>query len=204
MRCFGVKVIGFPPVQNRSTETYFGMVGPSIVKEVLISMLAITCRPQHACSVARPFKSSVSGTCSWFVVPPLRAASARVCREAGATVATNIRLRDLNVVAARHDDRCLEIIAIGLPLWGGVQLAVDSTLVSAFDSIRRRTQARSACGAALRIARRAKERTYPELLHAPRCCLVVWALKSASDGAQRLLSLSGSSRGAVRVLRLCC
>ena len=63
-------------------------------------------------------------------------------------------------------------------LWGGVQLAVDTTLVSALDSLGRpRTHARSARGAALRIARRARERTYPELLHAPRCRLVVLALK---------------------------
>ncbi len=87
-------------------------------------------------------------------------------------------LRDLNVVAARHDDRRLEVIANGLPLWGGVQLAVDTRLVSALDSQGRpRTQARSARGAALRIARRAKERTYPELLHAPRCRLVVLAFE---------------------------
>ena len=39
------------------------------------------------------------------------------------------------------------------------------------------THARSARGADLRIARRAKERTYPELLHAPRCRLVVLALE---------------------------
>ena len=66
---------------------------------------------------------------------PLERAAARVCREAGATVATNVLLRDLNVVVDRQDDRCLEVIANGLQLWGGVQLAVDTTLVSPLDSL---------------------------------------------------------------------
>ena len=34
---------------------------------------------------------------------PLERAAARVCREAGATVATNVRVRDLNVVAERQN-----------------------------------------------------------------------------------------------------
>ena len=85
-------------------------------------------------------------------------------------------LRDLNVIAQRHDDRRLEVIANGLPLWGGVQLAVDTTLVSALDaSGRPRRHQRRTLGAALRIARLAKERTYPELIRAQRCRLVVLA-----------------------------
>ncbi len=109
---------------------------------------------------------------------PLERAAARVCREAGATVATNVLLRDLNVVVDRQDDRRLEVIANGLPLWGGVQLAVDTTLVSPLDSLGRpRSHARSFRGAALHTARLAKERTYPELLRAPRCRLVVLALE---------------------------
>ena len=57
---------------------------------------------------------------------PLERAAARVCREAGATVALNVRLRDLNVDVARQDERCIEVIANGLALWGGSQLAVDT------------------------------------------------------------------------------
>ena len=82
---------------------------------------------------------------------PLERAAARVCREAGATVAK----------------RRIEVIANGLPLWSGAQLAVDTTLVSALDSAgQARRHQRSTAGAALRIARKAKERTYPELLRA--------------------------------------
>ena len=36
---------------------------------------------------------------------PLERAAARVCREAGATVSTNVLLRDLNLVVERQDDR---------------------------------------------------------------------------------------------------
>ena len=61
---------------------------------------------------------------------PLERAAARVCREAGASVATNVLVRDLNVAPSRQDDRRIEVIANGLPLWGGVQVAVDTTLVS--------------------------------------------------------------------------
>ena len=51
---------------------------------------------------------------------PLERAAARVCREAGARVTTNTRLSDLNLEhIARHDDRRIEVIANGLPLWGG-------------------------------------------------------------------------------------
>ena len=65
--------------------------------------------------------------------------AARVCREAGARVTTslparvttNTRLMNLNIDnIQRQDDRRIEIIANGLPLWGGVQLAIDTTLVS--------------------------------------------------------------------------
>ena len=111
---------------------------------------------------------------------PLERAAARACREAGATVVSNALLRDLNLHPDRQDDRRIEVIANGLPLWGGAQLAVDTTLVSALDSAgeprryQRRTQ-----GAALRQARRAKERTYPELLRSPRCRLVVLAVEVA-------------------------
>ena len=66
---------------------------------------------------------------------PLERAAARVCREAGARVTTNTRLSDLNLDHInRQDDRRIEVIANGLPLWGGAQLAVDTTLVSPLTS----------------------------------------------------------------------
>ena len=137
-------------------------------------------------------------------------AAARVCREAGATVVANALLRDPNLHTDRADDRRIEVIANGLPLWGGAQLAVDTTLVSALDSSGqpRRHQRRSQ-GAALRLARRSKERTYPELLRSPRCRLVVLALEVAgrwSDEAALFVRLLARcrARSAPAILRNSC
>ena len=62
------------------------------------------------------------------------------------------------------DGRRLEIVADGLTLWRGAQLAVDTTMVS---SLRRdgppMPRAANHDGAALEAARRKKETTYPEL-----------------------------------------
>ena len=90
---------------------------------------------------------------------PLERAAARVCREARAAVATHVLVRDLNLQAARHDERRIEVIANGLPLWGGSQLAVDTTLVSplTFAGAPRRRSGATA-GAALADARRSNER----------------------------------------------
>ena len=63
-------------------------------------------------------------------VPPRERAAARVRREAGVTVATKVLARNLNVAPCRQDDRCIEVITNGLPLSGGVQVAVDTTLAS--------------------------------------------------------------------------
>ena len=55
-------------------------------------------------------------------------AAARVCREAGARVGTNILVRDLDLVPqGRPDSRRLEVVADGLPLFHGAQLAIDTT-----------------------------------------------------------------------------
>ena len=64
----------------------------------------------------------------------LESAAARVCREAGGRVATNILVRDLDLgTPDARDARRLEVVVDGLPLFGGAQLAVDTTLVSAIQ-----------------------------------------------------------------------
>ena len=61
----------------------------------------------------------------------LESAAARVCREAGARVSTNVLVRDLDLLPLQHADvRRLEVVADGLPLYHGAQIAVDTTLVS--------------------------------------------------------------------------
>ena len=49
-------------------------------------------------------------------------------REAGKE---NQLLRDLNIVAQADDQRRIEVVANGLPFWGGKQVAIDTTVVSA-------------------------------------------------------------------------
>lgn len=135
--------------------------------------------PSHSGLTWRPSRSvcSVGG----FAEPGggLERAAARVCREAGARVTMHTLLSDLNVPAVQtFDNRRIEVIANGLPWHQGAQLAVDTTLVSPLTSTGQPRQRRGEfTGAALADARRAKERTYPELLRGGRCQLVVVALE---------------------------
>ena len=60
----------------------------------------------------------------------MESAAARICREAGGRVRTNAFVRDLGVPGANAGDgRRLEVVVDGVPLFGGGQLAVDTTLV---------------------------------------------------------------------------
>ena len=52
-----------------------------------------------------------------------------MCREAGARVATNVFLQDMNMGLPLADSRRIEALANGLPLWQGAQVAVDTALV---------------------------------------------------------------------------
>ena len=85
---------------------------------------------------------------------------------------------DLAAAAATTDDRRLEVVVDGLPLFGGAQLAVDATLVCAQ---RRdgsaRPHATTTDGAVVTAARALKCRTYPELVagRGDRARLVVLA-----------------------------
>ena len=65
----------------------------------------------------------------------LESAAARVCREAGGRVTTNVMVRDLDLpVLNATNSRRLEVVVDGLPLFGGSQLAVDTTLVCSLHS----------------------------------------------------------------------
>ena len=100
----------------------------------------------------------------------VESAGARICREGGARVVTNALLRDFDLAAPDpRDQRQLEILADGLPLFGGAQLAVDTTLVSPLHCDGSpHPHAANVDGAVLAVARRRKERTYPELVHPRR------------------------------------
>ena len=109
---------------------------------------------------------------------PFERAAARVCCQAGATVQQHVLLQDLNVEPERLDERRIEVIANGLPFWNGTQVAVDTTLVAQLTSAGapRRIRGRNA-GAALQVARRAKERAYPEFAASRRCHLTVLGIE---------------------------
>ena len=106
---------------------------------------------------------------------------ARVCREAGATVRHNVKLRDMNVAVRGDDERGIEVLATGLPLFQGAQLAVDITLRSALTSNGdpRPGAAREdgiACG-----ARVDKERKYGELTEGNRVVGGRWSVEAFSS-----------------------
>ena len=77
--------------------------------------------------------------------------------QAGARVTTNILGRDLDLAEPNAaDGRRLEVVANGLPLFGGAQLAIDTTLVSTVHANGLRRV--GVDGAALQAPRRRKER----------------------------------------------
>ena len=111
---------------------------------------------------------------------PVERMWARVCREGGARVQTNVFLRDLNLAGVRADDgRRIEVIANGLPLYHGAQLAIDATIVSPVrgDSLPT-PQAAGEDGVALRRACRVKRRRYAILTRSRRCRLLVAAVET--------------------------
>ena len=95
----------------------------------------------------------------------LESAAARVGREAGGRVSANVRVQDMDLAVPNPlDNRRIEVVVDGLPLFHGAQLAVDTTLVS---PLRRDGTPHLRCvnvdGAPLHQARRRKETMYPEL-----------------------------------------
>ena len=89
---------------------------------------------------------------------------ARICKDAGGRVRTNLMVRDMDVPApVAVDSRRLVVVVDGLPVRGGPQVAVDTTLVCTLhrDGVPRRGAAERD-GVALQLARRKKESTYPE------------------------------------------
>ena len=63
----------------------------------------------------------------------LESAAARVCREAGGTVMTNMFVRELDLAPGVNttDGRRLDVVVDRLSLFQGAQLAIDTTWVSA-------------------------------------------------------------------------
>ena len=91
----------------------------------------------------------------------------------------------------------MEVVADGLPLFHGAQLAVDTTMVSTGARWR---QCAERDGAALDQARRTKERTYPKLTgEHGRARLVVLACETGGRWSEESLipQTVGPSEGPV-------
>ena len=74
-------------------------------------------------------------------------------------------LRDMDLGVPVGDARRLEVVVDGLPVRGGAQLAVDTTLECALrEDGRPRRRAAELDGVALQAAERKKVTTYPELV----------------------------------------
>jgi len=131
----------------------------------------------------------VRNLCSYAVGGgPLERAAARICREAGARVTTNTRVADLNIPSVhRLDDRRIEVIANGLPLLGGCQLAVDTTLVSPLTREGKGSPDGGTGGMRGRLCRMpaaTRSEFTPELVASGRCRLVVLVLEIGGRWSQ--------------------
>ena len=116
---------------------------------------------------------------------------ARICREAGARVRFNALLRDMNIGVSAADNRRIEVLAQDLPCFGGAQLAVDVTLRGVLSSEGEpHPHAADVDGAVLLEARRDKERTYPEVVAARRCRLVVVAIETGGRWSEEAVEFT--------------
>ena len=113
----------------------------------------------------------------------------------------------MNLCVPTFDARAIEVLASGLPLHHGAQLAVDITLRSALGACGgARPDASHTDGAVLAAARREKERKYHELLVSERCRLVVVAMETggrwSKEAADFISSLAeAKAREAAPILR---
>ena len=102
-------------------------------------------------------------------------------------VRRNVKLHDMNTTVLVNDAREIEVLASGLPMHHGAQLAVDITLRSAVDALGEAcANAAPVNGGVLHRARRDKETKYAELVEGDRCRLVVVPIET--DGRSRRFS----------------
>ena len=104
---------------------------------------------------------------------------ARCFREAGARVRTNVYVRDLNVPDVDLDDnRHIEVIAEGLPLYHGRQLAVDAALVSPLTIGGNPRLRNDDDGAVLKDTATKKRNHYADVNASRRCHLLVAGMET--------------------------
>ena len=114
----------------------------------------------------------------------MESVAARICREAGGRVTTNILVRDLDLdLEDPGDARRLEVVVDGLPLHGGSQLAVDTTMVSAL-----RGDGSARAGADRDCGQTTKGTTISRIGWAARARLVVLAVEGGRWSLRRRIS----------------
>lgn len=102
----------------------------------------------------------------------------------------NVALSQMNLDIPGADARQIEVLANGLPLWHGSQLAVDTTLVSPLGrdgSVRGRADTVPGCSVE-EAARRKRRQVYPEFADSRRCRLVVFGLEVGGRWADEAAS----------------
>ena len=102
-------------------------------------------------------------------------------------------LRDMDLALQAADDgRRVDIVAYGLPIYGGVPVCGDATLVSPLHSDGQPWRGAEAVdGLRLRAARRRKEVVYPELASSAMAKLVVLGHEVGGRWAPEALRLLG-------------
>ena len=122
---------------------------------------------------------------------PMERAWARVGREAGGRVRTNVSINDLNIANRyANDGRRIEVVIDGLPLYNGAQIVLDCTLVSPVgrDGLPRSGSDRHE-GVIMEEAARTKRRHYRDVVAARRCRFVVAAMEVGGRWGQEAFDL---------------
>ena len=94
----------------------------------------------------------------------------------------------MNINVPATDERAIEVLASGLEMNHGAQLAVDITFRSAVTSCGARPNAATVDGAVLVEARHNKEMKYAELCDDDRCRLVVVGIETGRRWSPEALS----------------
>ena len=114
--------------------SYLTQIPPHLFRVILLRRLRLPLPPSLLrCRCGRPIDSfgHHRAACARSGVLGRRGFVLESAREAGRRVGTNCLMRDTDLPVLATDSRRLEVVVDGLPLFGGCQLAVDTTLVCA-------------------------------------------------------------------------
>ena len=132
---------------------------------------------------------------------PIERALARIFREAGARVHMHVPLANMNFDPPPADARAIEILAQGLPLYQGAQLAVDATLIVSLvgrDGTAHPHTTTTPGAAIAQATRRKRVSVYPEFEQQRRCRLIVVGLEVGGRWGAHPPPPPGGGKGAKR------